>query len=243
MAECSYNGVKLQALPELPYEYSCINESALVPGVYTLYICSEPFYYSATEGNVRTAAGASLSTSQYDNDAGAWGEIENMDRIAGSTGLKPFWCNVDILNEDGSVYLAASRPVKIFDLRSFKTGLSFGLCGNALPWKADTILPSSCLLSFDGYVLQDVNGFNLRPKDSVLANYNDGPVYLATSAPVSVPTYDPTALLQGYLVGCRIRAMRRKPTEPDTPIAALFSADGYILKDSNGIYITVKEFC
>ena len=31
--------------------------------------------------------------------------------------------------------------------------------------------------------------------------------------------FDYSALLQGYLVGCRIRAMRgKKPTEPDTPV-------------------------
>lgn len=36
----------------------------------------------------------------------------------------------------------------------------------------------------------------------------DGSVFLAASDPV--PTYDPTALLQGYLVGCRLRAQRRK---------------------------------
>jgi hypothetical protein len=76
----------------------------------------------------------------------------------------------------------------------------------------------------------------------------DGTVFLAASDPIPVPTYDPEALSQGYLVGCRIRAMRgKKPTEPDTPvepdvpIAALRSADGYTLKDSNGIYITAKE--
>lgn len=35
-----------------------------------------------------------------------------------------------------------------------------------------------------------------------------GTLYLAASTPI--PVYDPTVLLQGYLVGCRIRAMRGK---------------------------------
>lgn len=114
MAKYSYNGVELAKLPDYDtdvYPYACVNESALVAGVYMLYLCSEPFYYSAAEGNVRTVAGASLSTSKLTSGSGAWGEISNADRVAGTTGFTPLWCNVDILDEEGNVYLAASEPV------------------------------------------------------------------------------------------------------------------------------------
>lgn len=59
---------------------------------------------------------------------------------------------------------------------------------------------------------------------------------------------DHSALVMGWHIGRMLKAMRgKKPTEPDTPvepdvpIAALRSADGYTLKDSNGLYITAKE--
>lgn len=137
-----YNGVSLPASPGYAtavYPYACIVESALLAGVYTLYICSEPFYYSAAEGNVRTVAGASLSTSKLTSGASAWGEIENMDSIAGTTGFTPFWCNVDILDEDGAVYLAGSEPVKeareiqqYFRLINRLIGFVIGLAGDPL---------------------------------------------------------------------------------------------------------------
>jgi hypothetical protein len=56
------------------------------------------------------------------------------------------------------------------------------------------------------------------------------------------PVLDPysTSLMQGYLVGCRLRAMRGKKPIVE-PMALLLSADGYTLKDSSGLYITAKE--
>lgn len=59
---------------------------------------------------------------------------------------------------------------------------------------------------------------------------------------------DHSAVVAGWHVGRILASMRgKKPTEPDTPvepdvpISALRSADGYTLKDSNGLYITAKE--
>lgn len=56
---------------------------------------------------------------------------------------KPFhWTSHDILNEDGSVYLAASEPIPVnpvtpskpFCLRSWLTGFALGLAGKAIPF-------------------------------------------------------------------------------------------------------------
>ncbi len=48
----------------------------------------------------------------------------------------------------------------------------------------------------------------------IWSNYDivgeDGTVYLAASAPIPVNPIDPNSLVQGYLVGCRLRAMRGK---------------------------------
>jgi hypothetical protein len=67
------------------------------------------------------------------------------------------------------------------------------------------------------YVVNEGNGLIWTNHD-ILRTLDDT-LYLAASDPIPVQSYDPTALLQGYLVGCRLRAMRgKKPTEPDTPV-------------------------
>lgn len=51
---------------------------------------------------------------------------------------------------------------------------------------------------------------------------------------------DPTSLTMGWLVGRAVASLRGKKPGVD-PVPALLSADGCILKDSNGLYITAKE--
>lgn len=133
-----YNDVSLPKLPEYNtsiYLHACINESSLISGVYILYLCSAPFYFSETEGNVRTVAGSSLSTSKYNSTTNKWEPLENRDSIAGNMGINPFWCNVDILKEDGTVYLAATEPTTTWsDLKSWLIGFILGLAGKPLPF-------------------------------------------------------------------------------------------------------------
>ena len=110
-----YSGVSLPAIPyydESVYPYACIAESALLPGVHNLYICSEPFYYSADNGRVHVVSGARLCASQHDTGEDAWDPIRNMNSIAGTVSISPLWCNADILDEGGGVYMAGSAPVR-----------------------------------------------------------------------------------------------------------------------------------
>ena len=51
---------------------------------------------------------------------------------------------------------------------------------------------------------------------------------------------DPTSFTYGYLVGCRLKAMRVRTIAPSESVI-LTSLDGYVLKDSNGIYLLAKE--
>lgn len=58
-------------------------------------------------------------------------------------------------------------------------------------------------------------------------NHVDGTLYLAASEPVPVPVYDHTAMVQGWIVGKRLAAMRKgkKPDEPAEPVPFV-SRDG-----------------
>lgn len=60
-----------------------------------------------------------------------------------------------------------------------------------------------------------------------LLNKEDGTLYLAASEPVPVPVYDHTAMVQGWIVGKRLAAMRKgkKPDEPAEPVPFV-SRDG-----------------
>jgi hypothetical protein len=103
------------------------------------------------------------------------------------------------------------------------------------------------------FVLYEDSTMNLF--DWIWANtnmyYSDGSVYLAASDPIPVPTYDPDALLQGHLVGCRLRAMRgkKKPVaflyngvrlpklpETDLPYAAM-----YFASDRTGYHVCLSS--
>lgn len=66
--------------------------------------------------------------------------------------------------------------------------------------------------------------------------------------PVVIPESKPGAVNDNKLMmlGCRlgyiIRTHRGKGNaEPDIPVGALISSDGYILRDCNGVYLTAKE--
>ena len=154
MGNYLYNGVELPAPFEWDravYPYAVIVPSAVLSGCYRFYCFAEVGYHNHENGYMiefiaprkcyRTKSGDTGTNRDYVFDkskGGIWdfyyeyGEGEKAESVQVTT---PIWANFDILNEDGSVYLAASDPI---------------------------------------------------------------------------PVYDPTALLQGYLVGCRIRAMRGK---------------------------------
>ena len=66
-----------------------------------------------------------------------------------------------------------------------------------------------------------VNGATTTNGEAIWCNgdiyYKDSTLYLAASDPIPVTTIDPTSLMQGYLVGCAIRANRGKVVTPDVP--------------------------
>lgn len=107
----SYNGVVLPKLPEWDktvYPYAWI--SSFNSSLSMLFLSTKPVYrknYIPAETTYKRALAANAS----DN---SWGNFAD-----GSTGTTyavtstPFWANHDILNEDGTVYLAASEPMPV----------------------------------------------------------------------------------------------------------------------------------
>ena len=109
-------------------------------------------YYSATaftyDGSVVTNT-ETVFKQMYDDSIGAWTDYGELSEAVNlSSGLKDgvyqrIYTNHDILDGSGTVWLAADSvtPVGVSEnwLRSFKLGLSLGLCGNALPWKAEPV--------------------------------------------------------------------------------------------------------
>lgn len=144
MADYKYNGVKLPKLPEYDtavYPYSYIFDYADLHG-YVLVISTTRFTLYEYEGYSDKVIGDESGTSDavvYTVTDGAWTELD-IDAQNGAwwgtagSALPCVWCNTDILDsEDGSVYLAASEPVKAFCLRSWLTGFALGLAGKPLP--------------------------------------------------------------------------------------------------------------
>lgn len=68
-----------------------------------------------------------------------WLQYENAKTYTEYGYTNVVWSDFDILKADNTVYLAASDPVPVYDMSIFWDGLSLGLCGKALPWKAEPV--------------------------------------------------------------------------------------------------------
>lgn len=116
MANYLYNGVELPALPEWDksaYPYALILYTPIF-GIaqWTLYVGSEIIYRQVTSGyqvgfsTCKTWTTSGKVWSARDDNA-----EETYIVSVGSSSLK--WANFDVLNDDGSVYLAASDPIPV----------------------------------------------------------------------------------------------------------------------------------
>lgn len=106
-----YNGVgPLPGLPEWDreaYPYACIQQNELFA---TLHISGNPI---VREGSlIRVSGGHGFST--LSSSDGEWGDFR-MAEGSNQYGDTLIWANHDILNTDGSVHLAASEPVPVYE--------------------------------------------------------------------------------------------------------------------------------
>lgn len=146
-----YNGIPLPALPgynKSVYTHGFIQYGG-VAGMesYSLIVSTASgvmgdsytvgeHTYSAWVVAANETAAENLSGAYPGISTKEWLQFEDGKTVTASTYDNIVWSDFDILKADGSVYLKASKP---YDLDAFKNGLSLGLCGKALPWKAEPV--------------------------------------------------------------------------------------------------------
>lgn len=139
MAGNLYNGVALPALPAydvsaFPYAYISKNTAGTA---YILTVAAErPVYGVSPEDSTVTGVYHYGLSGSYLVDGEAWVlQVEADGFVCTADGIgSVIWTNTDILKTDGSVYLAASKPLPRWDrLQSFMRGLALGLSGKPLP--------------------------------------------------------------------------------------------------------------
>ena len=165
-----YNGVKLPALPEwdktvYPYAFIYIVTLDGTTGVYTLVVSSSSVMGYDGNGIICTAANVGQ---RYTVSGEEWAAAAGSDDfyIKRDNLIYTVWANFDVLNSDGSVYVAASEPVPVvekFPIREWIGWLLAGLCSRPLPlsvvypdaWLVDGILYIKDADAFqDGTILE-----------------------------------------------------------------------------------------
>lgn len=125
-----YNGVELPALPEWDkekYPYAVIVDHTTQ---YSLVITSTAVVVSASGYSLRHPSGNLTSfyignTKLIRPGERNWGEF-NFSSTSLYSG-KAFWANFDILDEDGSLYLAASEPIPVSTYTPKPAAMTLGM--------------------------------------------------------------------------------------------------------------------
>lgn len=118
-----YNGIRLPALPEwdrgvYPYAVIFMGDS----GKAELYASSVPQYVTTIDGGVSQSFKESGKMLCFVDgyDGSLWGNSLRVTVYSGiyqntSNGISGLWANYDVYAEDGTLYLAASEPVPVYE--------------------------------------------------------------------------------------------------------------------------------
>lgn len=123
-----YNGIRLPALPkwnEETHPFAYIIKSNSSDSYYLCVYDDRAVYdekYEYTPCIVDTHGDNKAQQRKYYVSNGEWayalgGKVTTPYGLSFSGGASdtPVWCNTDILNEDGTVYLPASEPVPVYE--------------------------------------------------------------------------------------------------------------------------------
>lgn len=114
----SYNGVRLPKLPGSgwQYAYMCRDLDSGVDGLYEVILSRQPLIHDVLgvlTGELGTYRNFVIQP-PYSN----WEELSRDGAIRiyiFDKSHENVWCNVDILNEDGTIYLEASEPIPVYE--------------------------------------------------------------------------------------------------------------------------------
>lgn len=134
MGKCLYNGIELEELPVLAHSFAFIWSSG---EDYVLEAVSEePVTYLGDDGQhyVSFTDGDRYSNNYLAEDK--WNAVTRSEGTAVVPASWVVWSNFDILNADGTVYMAASEPVAVaekFPYRVFLDHFLAALAGRVRP--------------------------------------------------------------------------------------------------------------
>jgi hypothetical protein len=111
-----YNGVRLPKLPDVPSDVGAGSwDSAVIfkdGEVYNLWFGNAPF--ELYQGGVATTTQGRLWW-KYSAETNEWVWVNGVSTGSNYKNAPPVWCNQDLLGYDGSVYLAASEPIPVYE--------------------------------------------------------------------------------------------------------------------------------
>lgn len=120
MPRCLYNGIELPQLPEWDktlYPYAFVYK--IISSKYGLVVCNSQPYYNGD--NVCIDGAGLMCGVSVDSDKWVAPHTASY-KSYGSV----FWTNTDILNSDGTIYLAASDPIPVSTFIPDPSSLTMG---------------------------------------------------------------------------------------------------------------------
>ena len=110
-----YNGVRLPKLPEWDKEaYPYAGIFSMSVGFMFRALSPTAYYFQNGDEWTLGSFDGNLSSTKY-NDKDNWGRLSHDTSYGGLPAPVLIWTNFDFMNEDGSVYLAASEPIPVYD--------------------------------------------------------------------------------------------------------------------------------
>ena len=112
-----YNGIRLPALPEWDrekYPYAVIIDASPLFIVFKV-VDIAPEVDASISFDPSLSSDANYIQWRYDDETNTWGSMETGQVGSSGSLFSTIWTNTDLYNADGSVFLAASDPIPVYE--------------------------------------------------------------------------------------------------------------------------------